>query len=120
MNFCQPEMGRLRLRMIVSPIVTVVAWTLTNTSLSLGVRLFYLCELKNLWWSVFCVDNRFHSYSSKFGLTRRSSFSGSLNSPFFPLFDVYTLNQKPQVKNHLSYNREQAKNHQIYVGEKDE
>ena len=37
MNFCQPEMGgRLKLRMIVSPMVTVVAWILTNTSLSLG------------------------------------------------------------------------------------
>jgi hypothetical protein len=32
MSFCQPGMGMLRLRMIVSPMVTVVAWTLTSTS----------------------------------------------------------------------------------------
>jgi len=34
---CQRGPGILRLRMIVSPMVTVVAWILTNTSLSLGV-----------------------------------------------------------------------------------
>ena len=45
MNFCQPEMGgRLRLRMIVSPMVTVVAWTLTSTSLSRGAGFSTSCS----------------------------------------------------------------------------
>jgi hypothetical protein len=39
MIFCQPWMGRLKLRMMVSPMVTVVAWTLTSTSWSRGAGL---------------------------------------------------------------------------------
>ncbi len=30
----------------------------------LGSRFFYLFEVKNIRWSVFCVYNRFHTYSS--------------------------------------------------------
>jgi len=28
-------------------------------------RFFYLFELKNIWWSVFCGYNRFHEFPSK-------------------------------------------------------
>ena len=42
------KIGILKLRSSQSPAVTVVAYILISTSLSLGVRFFYLLELKHI------------------------------------------------------------------------
>lgn len=50
--------------------MTVVANILMSTSLSLGGRLGYLFELKNIRRSVSCPDNGFHEFSWKMTLIR--------------------------------------------------
>ena len=56
------QIGKLRLRCSQSPAVTVVAYILISTSLSLGVGFSTSCELKNIRRSVFCPYNRFHNW----------------------------------------------------------